>query len=103
MIRRPPRSTLFPYTTLFRSRSKVDLFDEPAVRVRDQQPQVLVASNQRPDRSRRELASAVVGVTLAPVLETHGDHEWQVRRTARRCKDPHLGPRPVQPLVPRIA
>src|SRR5688572_31602027 len=23
MIRRPPRSTLFPYTTLFRSRSKV--------------------------------------------------------------------------------
>src|SRR5258708_31136438 len=24
MIRRPPRSTLFPYTTLFRSRSKGD-------------------------------------------------------------------------------
>src|SRR3712207_8031595 len=25
MIRRPPRSTLFPYTTLFRSRTKFDL------------------------------------------------------------------------------
>src|SRR2546422_10943946 len=25
MIRRPPRSTLFPYTTLFRSRAAVDL------------------------------------------------------------------------------
>src|SRR5690242_21412588 len=25
MIRRPPRSTLFPYTTLFRSRMSVDL------------------------------------------------------------------------------
>src|SRR3712207_8055913 len=25
MIRRPPRSTLFPYTTLFRSRSSIDL------------------------------------------------------------------------------
>src|SRR3712207_8267753 len=25
MIRRPPRSTLFPYTTLFRSEHKVDL------------------------------------------------------------------------------
>src|SRR2546429_7095909 len=25
MIRRPPRSTLFPYTTLFRSRSDIDL------------------------------------------------------------------------------
>src|SRR2546430_5617144 len=24
MIRRPPRSTLFPYTTLFRSREKID-------------------------------------------------------------------------------
>src|SRR2546425_9043618 len=27
MIRRPPRSTLFPYTTLFRSLAKVDLFE----------------------------------------------------------------------------
>src|SRR3712207_8331147 len=27
MIRRPPRSTLFPYTTLFRSRA----FDDPSV------------------------------------------------------------------------
>src|SRR3989442_6784356 len=26
MIRRPPRSTLFPYTTLFRSRASSDLF-----------------------------------------------------------------------------
>src|SRR3712207_8931382 len=25
MIRRPPRSTLFPYTTLFRSRSEIEL------------------------------------------------------------------------------
>src|SRR5256885_10508026 len=28
MIRRPPRSTLFPYTTLFRS-SGVDVIDQP--------------------------------------------------------------------------
>src|SRR2546427_8661854 len=28
MIRRPPRSTLFPYTTLFRSRSRRELFPE---------------------------------------------------------------------------
>src|SRR2546430_6735463 len=27
MIRRPPRSTLFPYTTLFRSLDRVDLTD----------------------------------------------------------------------------
>src|SRR5258708_19676131 len=30
MIRRPPRSTLFPYTTLFRSRVS-DVFDIPSV------------------------------------------------------------------------
>src|SRR2546426_1783955 len=29
MIRRPPRSTLFPYTTLFRSRLTVHLRDRP--------------------------------------------------------------------------
>src|SRR2546430_13330239 len=35
MIRRPPRSTLFPYTTLFRSRIpfRVVQIGEPAVRV----------------------------------------------------------------------
>src|SRR3712207_8193199 len=29
MIRRPPRSTLFPYTTLFRSETEVDQLDLP--------------------------------------------------------------------------
>src|SRR2546422_1384816 len=28
MIRRPPRSTLFPYTTLFRSQPEIDLHDQ---------------------------------------------------------------------------
>src|SRR2546426_6890215 len=32
MIRRPPRSTLFPYTTLFRSEVISSTFDEPADR-----------------------------------------------------------------------
>src|SRR3712207_7845457 len=30
MIRRPPRSTLFPYTTLFRSRGRQAAVDRPA-------------------------------------------------------------------------
>src|SRR5258705_9172288 len=29
MIRRPPRSTLFPYTTLFRSKAEGDAFTPP--------------------------------------------------------------------------
>src|SRR5688572_30869310 len=35
MIRRPPRSTLFPYTTLFRSRER-DRRDRPGARLLDQ-------------------------------------------------------------------
>src|SRR5260370_19788819 len=31
MIRRPPRSTLFPYTTLFRSTITVDMFPSASV------------------------------------------------------------------------
>src|SRR3712207_7057802 len=31
MIRRPPRSTLFPYTTLFRSLVVVSMIDEPPI------------------------------------------------------------------------
>src|SRR2546422_7119467 len=37
MIRRPPRSTLFPYTTLFRSRT-VDPVDSVAFRIQFTQP-----------------------------------------------------------------
>src|SRR3712207_7241666 len=35
MIRRPPRSTLFPYTTLFRSLFPVRLRDLPALTLHD--------------------------------------------------------------------
>src|SRR3712207_8647083 len=43
MIRRPPRSTLFPYTTLFRS-----LFSAPAARVRPQPERRTGAPEPRP-------------------------------------------------------
>src|SRR3712207_8430585 len=38
MIRRPPRSTLFPYTTLFRSRYLIDI---PELRPPTPQPEAL--------------------------------------------------------------
>src|SRR2546427_6938868 len=40
MIRRPPRSTLFPYTTLFRSHSARGAGPEPSRRGRSPGPQV---------------------------------------------------------------
>src|SRR5437588_2242077 len=47
MIRRPPRSTLFPYTTLFRSRQALDDL-EPAGGERD----VHAAAHQQPPQAR---------------------------------------------------
>src|SRR3712207_9360303 len=66
MIRRPPRSTLFPYTTLFRSRAPVD--DRL-----DRRPPAV--ERQRADRRRehglaREVALLDVGVRDArPVAD----------------------------------
>src|SRR3712207_7074796 len=49
MIRRPPRSTLFPYTTLFRSRQRIDLADagDSCVGVDADQQRVLAAVRLR--------------------------------------------------------
>src|SRR3989442_7820600 len=49
MIRRPPRSTLFPYTTLFRSLNKADL-----VRPRERMLPVLEAWQHPLPRPRSE-------------------------------------------------
>src|SRR2546426_7057853 len=38
MIRRPPRSTLFPYTTLFRSHAPVDESDGPMLHLSSRIP-----------------------------------------------------------------
>src|SRR3712207_9512282 len=75
MIRRPPRSTLFPYTTLFRSRRMIrsvrsvqqavdamadgDLTVEPAVETDDELGR-MAASVQRAQQSLRGVLSSVV-------------------------------------------
>src|SRR3712207_6960076 len=51
MIRRPPRSTLFPYTTLFRSRARL-LGPRAQPPLRDAVPP---AGERRPPRARRLL------------------------------------------------
>src|SRR5260221_2124532 len=59
MIRRPPRSTLFPYTTLFRSKSEFHLitdarnlcFDAAVNDCRDRRRQPLAKRNLRPMKS----------------------------------------------------
>src|SRR3712207_7481311 len=48
MIRRPPRSTLFPYTTLFRSEDLVDLPHLPAGVVADLVPRKPLPESRGP-------------------------------------------------------
>src|SRR2546430_5202278 len=54
MIRRPPRSTLFPYTTLFRSTEVVQKFDPIGVGARTIQECLLL---QRSEEHTSELQS----------------------------------------------
>src|SRR5256885_16925707 len=48
MIRRPPRSTLFPYTTLFRSASQTEI-----VKLAERQAQEIVEDARRQARETR--------------------------------------------------
>src|SRR3712207_7475610 len=52
MIRRPPRSTLFPYTTLFRSRGAVGAAQRHGDRRRQQRPAELAAAAVERRRDR---------------------------------------------------
>src|SRR2546422_11394371 len=83
MIRRPPRSTLFPYTTLFRSRGPPAVFEVPRVDV------VVVGWNDRcvvkPDLRRRirraadrvgeqdAVAGQVIRITVGALVEINTD------------------------------
>src|SRR5260221_6425392 len=47
MIRRPPRSTLFPYTTLFRSSLRTDLWSaSPSLRLKSSQPNNILSTSE---------------------------------------------------------
>src|SRR3712207_8879958 len=73
MIRRPPRSTLFPYTTLFRSG-----FGEPDHAVRPEADEGLAGHvrRRRRDRELRDLA-------------VHGDAADGVDRKSTRLNSSH--------------
>src|SRR2546429_3769052 len=58
MIRRPPRSTLFPYTTLFRSAgSAAPDFDVSAARVRTLLEQLVAADTENPPGNEARAAA----------------------------------------------
>src|SRR5256885_11246998 len=100
MIRRPPRSTLFPYTTLFRSLaaatirdSALDIYRAPGVRPKDRAFAAYVASNAyaRLDRSEEHTSElqSPCNLVCRLLLEKKNEHGPIGRPdpapTARQC------------------
>src|SRR2546428_8491468 len=84
MIRRPPRSTLFPYTTLFRSIRNVQKYGVP----------VVVALNRfvhdgdaELEAVREECAAEGVGVELCEVWEKGGEGGVAVAQAVLKLLD----------------
>src|SRR5260370_2065140 len=81
MIRRPPRSTLFPYTTLFRSGSVADrcaclgcgvMAETDLIRTPDQRLRVFVSSTlQELAAERQAVRDAVTRLRPVPRSEEH--------------------------------
>src|SRR3712207_7227636 len=76
MIRRPPRSTLFPYTTLFRSQVLLDLAPDAVVEGR---AEVVVRDVAQPD----------VAADLAEQLGTERGTERAQDRKSTRLNSSH--------------
>src|SRR5690348_18120419 len=79
MIRRPPRSTLFPYTTLFRSRHEIILTPKPDSQVIDLRA-IFNASVVQPEKFEQ--------------IKTRNDKSWEEFWTTggaidfSQCTDP---------------
>src|SRR2546430_4286810 len=89
MIRRPPRSTLFPYTTLFRSRGAPRPVGRAAHLRQDATGPVL-----RPGL-RRRAGPAVADGNVAAGLGGGGPPRAAAPRRRRRAPPPHPPPPPA--------
>src|SRR3712207_9244927 len=76
IIRRPPRSTLFPYTTLFRSRRLVGELHE------------VFAGEEADDSARRKLETLAAGVKATST--------WHATQTIQACREACGGGRPLR-------
>src|SRR5438034_7313554 len=74
MLRRPPRSTLFPYTTLFRSRGRVargDLPEVPRPSARPPPPAGRDRKSTRLNSSHTVISYAVFCLKKKKILQYH--------------------------------
>src|SRR2546423_12278593 len=84
MIRRPPRSTLFPYTTLFRSRAEID--GAQPLRLLALKPRALFADQLAIAVGEASLRAQRRALVRVPCHAPQGLHE--ARAVVRRAHDP---------------
>src|SRR5690242_20858074 len=77
MMRRPPRSTLFPYTTLFRSRRSIDELRDDAARPR-------APERHAHDRTNADIVRHLVGERAR---DCTGGHEGKHGRSEEHTSE----------------
>src|SRR3712207_8623983 len=82
MIRRPPRSTLFPYTTLFRSHALAE-------RVVTTAPDVTVSTNLGAWVNRRGLFARETMVDTFKKERIPSTYNWELDRKSTRLNSSH--------------
>src|SRR3989454_10982686 len=92
MIRRPPRSTLFPYTTLFRSRHIHDADEDGVIEIEGATPA------ERPAARRVDVAREEAAQLRRQALEPWGQAVGARERRGPAPGGPH--PRPPPPRGP---
>src|SRR5256885_7312184 len=101
MIRRPPRSTLFPYTTLFRSRTatahgRVRAGAVPgAGRTASAAPRAAVRRQQRSEEHTSELQSPCNLVCRLLLEKKNTTTRLQSHQLGRRTTNQAVDPRPT--------
>src|SRR5438477_4057065 len=97
MIRPPPRSTLFPYTTLFRSNSK--LKRAPGC---EKLPQTVTQFEARSEEHTSELQSHV-NLVCRLLLEKKKKSKCFAERKIETCSVTNPPPSPTSFIVSRLA
>src|SRR5947208_15216802 len=86
MIRRPPRSTLFPYTTLFRSNLKGFAGEKGLEYYREMTVVNLGAQVTVPELVARARAERADAVLVSQVVTQKDAHRSEERRVGKECR-----------------
>src|SRR5258705_8310904 len=84
MIRRPPRSTLFPYTTLFRSNDTATI---ESLQLRNKRDRKSVVLRNKRDRKSTRLNSSHLGISYAVFcLKKKKKHDGESHKQEKSAK-----------------